>query len=293
MDVGPWSREKLECLRKYLDAYTTILRKQNFKGYFYVDAFAGPGSLTVRKSRAKNVTQQSLFEVAEHYAADPEAAAYIDGSPRVALGIEHPFTDYVFVEVDPERIAQLEKLKGEFPSKRIHIRSGECAAYLEGLLERNRGRWRQWRGVVFLDPFGMQVPWRTIAALGKTRAIEVFLNFPVGMAIQRLLKRSGEFSAKERSKLDSYFGSSEWYDLLYRRETDLLGGTIEKIDASGDALVKWYRARLKTVFGHVSAAREVQNTRGRALYYLIFSGPNKTGAGIANDVLRQGARVVR
>jgi hypothetical protein len=35
MDVGPWAREKLECLGKYLAAYTIILRKQHWlKGYF-------------------------------------------------------------------------------------------------------------------------------------------------------------------------------------------------------------------------------------------------------------------
>ena len=28
MDVGPWAREKLDCLRKYLSAYTTILKDQ-------------------------------------------------------------------------------------------------------------------------------------------------------------------------------------------------------------------------------------------------------------------------
>ena len=37
MDVGPWVQEKLGCLRKYLQAYTTILSKRKFEGYFYID----------------------------------------------------------------------------------------------------------------------------------------------------------------------------------------------------------------------------------------------------------------
>jgi hypothetical protein len=42
--VGPWAKDKLERLQKYLSAYTTIMRKQKLcKGYFYIDAFAGPG----------------------------------------------------------------------------------------------------------------------------------------------------------------------------------------------------------------------------------------------------------
>jgi three-Cys-motif partner protein len=292
MDVGPWSEEKLICLGKYLNAYTTILRKQHFKGYFYVDAFAGPGSLRLRKQKPGDAAQLSLLEVAEDAIIDPGRASYLDGSPRVALNVQHPFTDYVFVELDPKRASELESLKDSYPGRRIHVRRKNCNDYLLALLKEMKGRWRQWRGVVFLDPFGMQVPWSTIAALAETKAIEVLVNFPVGMAIQRLLKRTGSFTPKERKKLDTYFGTNEWFDLLYHRDQDLAGMSVEKIEDSGDVLVRWYRRRLKELFPCVSAAREVRNTRGRPLYYLIFAGPNETGARIASDVLRQGVRIV-
>jgi three-Cys-motif partner protein len=293
LDVGPWSREKLNCLGQYLHAYTTILRRQGFKGYFYVDAFAGPGSLRVRSERTRDPAQLSLLEAAMNAARDAGEAAYIAGSPRVALGIEHPFTDYVFIELDQSRVRELEDLKRAHAELRIHIRRQECNRYLLDLLLKMKGDWRRWRGVVFLDPFGMQVPWSTLAKLGETGAIEVFINFPVGMAIQRLLKRSGQFTDQERKKLDEYFGTTEWFDLLYRHEQDLMGDNVEKIADSGDVLVRWYRKRLKEIFGYVSAAREIRNTKGRPLYYLIFAGPSRTGARIAEDILRQGARVVR
>ncbi len=294
MDVGPWAKEKLACLEKYLQAYTKILRKQKFKGYFYVDAFAGPGSLKVRKQES-DPAQQSLLEIAAYAADDPDKEQYIAGSPRIALEIRYPFTDYVFIEKDEVRIGELRALKqeSEVPEKRIHIRTGDCNNYLRGLLRRNHGQWRHWRGVVFLDPFGMQVPWDTIAALGETKAIEVFINFPVGMAVQRLLKRRGDFNGKERNRLDRYFGTGEWFDLLYQKHEGLFGESVVKDTNAGDTLVKWYRKRLKEAFGYVSSAREIQSQTGRPLYYLIFAGPNPTGAHIANNVLRQGARQVR
>ena len=140
----------------------------------------------------------------------------------------------------------------------------------------------------------MQVPWNTIAEIGKTGAIEVFINFPVGMAIQRLLKKNGLFSPNERAKLDNYFGTDEWFDLLYRKKKDLFEDVgVDKLQDAGDRLVKWYRGRLKDAFGHVTTAREVQSTTGRPLYYLIFAGPNKKGAEIADHALQQGARRVR
>ena len=76
---------------------------------------------------------------------------------------------------------------------------------------------------MFLDPYGMHVPWETINRIAKTRALEVFLNFPVGMAIQRLLRRNGQFSAKERAKLDDYFGDKGWFDVVYSKNATLFG----------------------------------------------------------------------
>lgn len=293
MEVGPWAREKLECLRKYLKAYTTILSKRNFRGYFYIDAFAGSGSLKIRKD-AGDPAQQTLLEVSEHAALDKDETEYLSGSPRVALEVAPPFTDYIFVEVDQVRIQHLESLKSNSAEPgRVHIRKQDCNTCLTEFIEKIRPQKHHWRGVVFLDPFGMQVPWQTIADIGKTGVIEILINFPVGMAIQRLLKRRGEFTQKQKEKLDSYFGTSEWYELLYSRNQGLFGPEVAKVDDSGDVLVRWYRERLKSVFEYVTEAREVQTNSGRPLYYLIFAGPNRTGARIASDILRQGARRIR
>lgn len=40
---GPWTRQKLECLGKYLSAYTTALKNQPLE-LLYIDAFAGTGT---------------------------------------------------------------------------------------------------------------------------------------------------------------------------------------------------------------------------------------------------------
>ena len=191
---------------------------------------------------------------------------------------------------------QLEQLAQEAGEKGldVRVRQRDCNEYLTELLHKGQGRWNNWRGVIFLDPFGMQVPWNTVEEIGKTKAIEVFINFPVGMAIQRLLKRNGQFPPAERDKLDNYFGTDEWFNLLYREKKDFFGdGGFDKLQDASDRLVKWYRRRLKDAFGYVTSAREVQSTTGRALYYLIFAGPNQKGAKIANHVLQRGARRIQ
>ena len=60
-EVGPWAEDKLECLREYLSAYTTILRKQRFKGYVYVDAFAGAGTAKIRRKKAGDADNQAFL----------------------------------------------------------------------------------------------------------------------------------------------------------------------------------------------------------------------------------------
>ena len=141
MDVGPWAAEKLECLRKYLQAYTRILGNQQFRGYSYIDAFAGPGSLKLRQEAADR-GQRLLLDVAEQAAHDAGEREYISGSPRVALEVEPLFTDYVFVELDKTRIRELEELTREFESRaRVHVRRGDCNTYLHALLQRMEGQW--------------------------------------------------------------------------------------------------------------------------------------------------------
>jgi three-Cys-motif partner protein len=296
--VGPWARDKLERLRKYLAAYTTIMKDQRWcKDYHYVDAFAGPGEHTVRQNATdkRHATQQALLDVSSYGAEHEEQQQFLAGSPRVALDLQHPFANYVFIERSPDRVAALEQLKAEYAgSRNIVIRQEDCTKYLKGRVAENpRIDWAKNRALVFLDPFGMQVGWETIAVLATTKAIEIFLNFPVGMAIQRLLLRQPEnFTEAQRRRLDEYFGSPDWKDVLYRRHRTLFGDDAqEKIDASGAALLKWYRDRLRTIFSHVSKAALIRNTRGGHLYYLLLASHNKNGVKIANDILSAGEAV--
>jgi len=294
--VGPWAAEKLEFLGKYLSAYTTILRKQEWcDGYLYIDAFAGAGRTEVRASENGSVRAEDLlFDVSEFGRDDDEAQTYIDGSPYVALGIEHQFSRYYFVEKNPERVSRLNDIKTEFSSTRnINVVSGDAIQAISKIVSNSGYDWRSHRAVIFLDPFGMQVPWNIIEKIAETRAIEIILNFPVGMAIQRLLPRSGVFTAEQRERLNRYFGLVEWEEVIYQRSIDLFGATdVQKVQNSGNRLVSWYRDRLKLLFGFSSLPRLVRNSRGSHLYYLLFAGPNENGAKIASEVLRQG-EVVR
>ncbi len=295
--VGPWARDKLDRLGKYLHAYTTILSTQQWcNGYFYIDAFAGPGEHEVRQKKSQfSEVQRALIDVAGFGNEQTEQRSFLAGSPRVALGVQPSFSSYVFVEKSKFRQKELEQLQSEFgASRKIFVRHGDCNEYLLHKVVNNpKLNWKSQRAVVFLDPFGMQVPWHTIAALGRTKAIEVFLNFPVGMAIQRLLLRRGEFNQQQRAKLDEYLGSSDWYREMYRTSKNLFGDEDEeKVEKSGKRLLGWYRDRLKAEFVYVSKGALIRNTRGAHLYYLLLATHNKTGCKIANDIFLSAGETV-
>jgi len=290
--VGPWAREKLDCLDKYLRAYTTILQKQRWcKAFIYIDVFAGSGKAPLRRYKNQAADQHTLLDVADFVREqEQETETYIHGSPKVALDIQIPFTEYIFIEKDTQRISELEALRRSYGNKRnVSILQGEANEQLQQyFLHDTRYDWRKCRALAFIDPFGMQVPWKTIHGIGQTKAIEIILNLPVGMAIQRLLPKSGQFSEDRKLMLTEYFGSSDWEKIVYEDQTGLFGEQrIKKRDA-GQQLAKWYQRRLKQAYGYSSKPRLITNTQGSHLYYLLWAGPNQTGARIASDVLKQG-----
>jgi len=98
--VGPWAKEKLDALSRYLDFYTTVPKKQGhwLHGTIFVDAFAGPGLSRVR-TKDKIASGPGLFGTDSE--SDTAEIEFLKGSPRVALDLTNPFTRYIFVERDP------------------------------------------------------------------------------------------------------------------------------------------------------------------------------------------------
>jgi three-Cys-motif partner protein len=133
----------------------------------------------------------------------------------------------------------------------------------------------------------MQVSWTTIVALARTKGLEVFLNFPFAMAINRLLKVSGEIPAAWEERLDNTFGSPEWRALVYEDVQDLIGARKVKRSDAAERVLKWFSERLRSEFGFASEAQLIRNTRGNPLYYLIWAGPHSAGLTGADYILGQ------
>lgn len=196
-------------MRKYLSAYTTILSKQPFR-YAYIDAFAGTG---YRELKGTGIQPNLLSEL-----ADIEPQSFLQGSARIALECTPSFHSYIFIEKTKGKLAELQNsLSREFPEKAKHIMfiRGDANTVIQHLCERD---WRLHRAVLFLDPFGMQVAWPTLEAIAKTQAIDLWILFPLGVAVNRMLTKDGQIDEKWKSKLDEIFGRRDWYDTFYEAD---------------------------------------------------------------------------
>ena len=129
-EVGYWSEVKLDIVREYASAYSTIMNRQTaIRAYSYIDGFAGAG---VHISK--------------------ETGQFIPGSPLNALNITPPFNEFHLIDRDGERAESLRKLTGSRDDVFVYER--DCN---QVLLERvfPRARYEDYRrALCLLDPYG-------------------------------------------------------------------------------------------------------------------------------------------
>ncbi len=280
-----WTEDKLERVRKYLVAYSTIMRKRDYP-YAYIDGFAGTG---YRELKIDPAGADLFFPEAE----ETEVAEFLDGSARIALQVEPRFHKYIFVEKDPKKAAELERLKADFPDKAgdIVVKEGDANESIRELCGSN---WSKRRAVLFVDPFGMQLSWETLSAIGKTRAIDTWILFPIG-SVNRLLVRDGQIPDGWRRRLDDLFGGGDWYEVFFPEKKSALFGdelvTRRKV-ADFKLIGEYFNRRLKTIFADVAPEPlTLRNSKGTPIFLLCFAAANPNAAAtaikIAQDILRR------
>ena len=264
---GAWTEEKLDRVRKYLTAYATIMRNQPFR-FAYIDAFAGTGYRTLKES--DNSTELMFPEMVES-----EVQGFLDGSARVALEVEPQFDKYIFIEKDINRFSELQKLNDDFPhlSDRIEIVQADGNTHVQKLCSYDWLGTRR-RAVLFLDPYGMEVKWQTIEAIANTKAIDLWLLFPLGVAVNRLLRKDSQIGESIRKTLNEFFGTADWFDEFYNEEDASLFENSSKLSkvADWDAIENYFIERLDSIFVKVADnPLRLYNSHNNPLYLLCFA----------------------
>lgn len=258
---------KLEKLESYLKVYTQALSKQNFRLVFF-DAFAGTGDINISEADQK---QHRLF-------TQDDYQSFISGSAQRALGLEHSFHEYIFVEKSKGKTLRLEQLKEKFPklADRITIKKGDGNDELRTFCANTD--WASTRAVVFLDPFGNQVNWATILEIANTKAIDLWYLFPAGLGVYRQIGDDGSLDDTHTASLDSLLGTQDWRNAFLEVTEDRglfgLQKRTEKI-ATPDSITKYMIDRMKKVFaGGVLDEWLPLGSKGIHMYSLLFACAN-------------------
>lgn len=154
--IGYWSEIKLEIVKEYAQAYSTILSAQRGPRlhHVYVDGFSGAG---------------------EHLSK--QTKTMVPGSPLNALHVDPPFEQYHLIDLDRDKTAHLRQLVGDRHD--VHVHDGDCNQILTTRVLPTIDYRSYRRGLCVLDPYGLDLNWEVMRMAGQAKTIDMFLNFPV------------------------------------------------------------------------------------------------------------------
>lgn len=160
------TQQKLQTLEKYLGFYTTALGGKFHLTYF--DAFAGTGDIPIAEPLP-------LFDGAL------EIESVVEGSASRALNLARPFDRYVLVDKRRSNIKSLETLKQAHVSigNRIELIHDDANVAIDRFCSTSFQPKARQRAVIFLDPFGNQVVWKTLEKIAQTPGIDLWYLFSI------------------------------------------------------------------------------------------------------------------
>lgn len=258
---GDWTKQKLNIFTSYLEAYLVALQKQNF-GKIYIDAFAGTGEIETRDG------EECLI-----------------GSAKRALSAGRLFDQYYFVEKDQKKAAELQNMVDtEFfqIKSRVHVFPGDANENLLKIL--NMIDWRYNRGLLFLDPYATQLNWSSLAAVAKTKSVDVWYLFPFS-AVSRMLPKSGKYEQTEDC-LDRLLGDTGWRQEFYKEDQQI--SIFEYLemenykkdqvrDANPEHIKDYVLKRLESIFPCVSKnPRIFRNKNNSPMFLFCFAISNES-----------------
>ncbi len=258
-EIGYWSEIKLAILDEYAKPYNQILHKNGFKTV-YIDGFAGAGH-----HRAKGSDR------------------VIEGSPQRALNVQPPFDYLHFVDIDIDRVHALKKLADGKANVNVH--HGDCNQVLLGEIFPKIKYSNYERSLCILDPYGLDLDWQVIKSAGDSKAIEIFLNFPV-MDMNRNVfwANPDRVPTDSLNRMTRFWGDESWRQVAYESMQGLFGEMQEK--SSIDRVVKEFQERLKKAAGfkYVPKPIPMRNTKGAVVYFLFFAAQQPTADKIVKDI---------
>lgn len=246
-EVGAWSVLKLDIIEQYGAAYTKAFGNvgRRLKKY-YIDGFSGAG-----------------------IHIDRGTGQQIEGSPARALKIVPPFDRFYFIDLNADKTGHLKSLCAGREDVEIH--TGDANDYLRRLLPSIRYELYN-RALCLLDPYGLHLDWEVIQLAGQSRAVDLFLNFPVMDMNRNAIWRTPDRAAPEGiERMTRFWGNESWKQAAYaesRQRSFFFDPAM--IKQPNEAIVAAFRDRLTKAagFNFVPEPLPMRNSNNAVVYYL-------------------------
>ncbi len=258
---GDWTKEKLTIIEDYLQFYVRALSKQKVK-LVYIDAFAGSGKTELQSGET------------------------IDGSALISM--KYNFDEYYFIELDNDRSQHLyDEIKARYPEKinKVTFITGDANIELKSLLSKLTV---YQRGVMFLDPYAMELNWDVLESAKQSGILDIWYLFPLNALTRNLFKKLNMPEAT-KEKVTRILGTDSWEKELYHQSAQLSFFDDEPLErVNFDGLVDFVKDRLKSNFPYVSPkSRMLKNSNNSPMFILFFIMTNAS-----NKAIGLGSKVV-
>jgi three-Cys-motif partner protein len=262
--INIWTEIKLEIIKEYAQAYSTILNSQTSPALYhiYIDAFSGAG---IHYSKTKK--------------------NFIPGSPLNALLIDPPFKQYHLIDLDRAKIDFLKGITKEFSN--VTVYNDDCNKVLVNQVFPQCLYKDYKRALCLLDPYGLHLDWSVIEMAGQMKSIDIFLNFPVADINRNVLWHDRDNVDDDQiARMNAFWGDDSWKKVVYEKEGNLFGYE-EKAD--NVTIVKAFQKRLKEVagFSKVPDPIPMRNSNSATVYYLFFASQKPVAADIVKDIFKK------
>lgn len=144
------------------------------------------------------------------------------------------------------------------------------------------------RGLCLLDPYGLHLDWQVISGAGQSRAIDLFLNFPIMDMNRNVFWHHPEkVAAADIGRMNAFWGDESWRNVAYEEERTLFG--TEEKKAANETVAEAFRQRLRDVagFAKVPAPMPMRNSSGAVVYYLFFASQKPVALKIVNAIFNK------
>lgn len=262
--INYWSEVKLDIVRDYAQAYSTILSSQKEPSLYhiYIDAFAGAG-VNISKTTGE----------------------FVPGSPLNALLVKPSFREYHFIDLDSAKTNSLRQLTTERPD--VSVYEGDCnMLLLQEVFP--RAEYKSYRrALCLLDPYGLHLNWEVILTAGRMKSVEIFLNFPMTDMNRNVLWRNPENVAPTQiTRMNFFWGDDSWRQAAYNTTQNLFG---LELKTGNIPIVEAFQERLKNVAGfkYIPKPMPMRNSKGAIVYYLFFASQKPVAKHIVEEIFNK------